>query len=31
MKGVNIVEGTIVYEDVADAFGMGWSTVESIL
>jgi len=31
MKGVNIVEGTIVYEDVAEAFGMGWSTVESIL
>ena len=31
MKGVNIVEGTIVYEDVADAFGLGWSTVESIL
>ena len=31
MKGVNIVEGTIVYEDVAEAFGMGWSTLESIL
>ena len=31
MKGVNIVEGTIVYEDVAEAFGMDWSTVESIL
>jgi len=31
MKGVNIVEGTIVYEDVAEAFGMGCSTVESIL
>ena len=31
MKGVNIVEGTIVYEDVAEAFGMSWSTVESIL
>ena len=31
MKGVNIVEGTIVYEDVAEAFGMDCSTVESIL
>ena len=31
LKGVNIVEGTIVYEDVADAFGMDWSTVDSML
>ena len=30
MKGVNIVEGTIVYEDVADAFGMDWSAFEPI-
>ena len=30
MKGVNIVEGTIVYEDVADAFGMDWSAFEHI-
>jgi alanine dehydrogenase len=31
LKGVNIVEGTIVYEDVADAFSMEWSTVDSML
>lgn len=30
MKGVNIVEGTIVYEDVADAFGMDRSAFEPI-
>ncbi len=30
MRGVNIVEGTIVYEDVAGAFGMDWSTLECI-
>lgn len=30
LKGVNIVEGTIVYEDVADAFGMDWSALEGI-
>lgn len=29
-KGVNIVEGTIVYEDVAEAFGMDWSALEGI-
>ena len=31
LKGVNIVEGTIVYEDVAEAFGMEWSTVDHML
>ena len=31
LKGVNIVEGTIVYEDVADAFSMEWSTVNQML
>ena len=31
LKGVNIVEGTIVYEDVADAFSMEWSTVNQLL
>lgn len=31
LKGVNIVEGTIVYEDVAEAFGMEWSTVNQML
>ena len=31
LKGVNIVEGTIVYEDVAKAFGMEWSTVNQML
>ena len=31
LKGVNIVEGTIVYEDVADAFSMEWSTFDSML
>ncbi len=31
LKGVNIVEGTIVYEDVAEAFDMKWSTVDSML
>lgn len=31
LKGVNILEGTIVYEDVADAFSMEWSTVDSML
>ena len=30
-KGVNIVDGTIVYEDVADAFGMNCSSVEDFL
>ena len=30
LKGVNIVEGTIVYEDVAEAFGMDWSALEGI-
>ena len=31
LKGVNIIEGTIVYEDVADAFSMEWSTVNQLL
>ena len=31
LKGVNIVEGTIVYEDVAEAFGMEWSAVDHML
>jgi len=31
LKGLNIVEGTIVYEDVAEAFGMEWSTVNQML
>lgn len=31
LKGVNIIEGTIVYEDVADAFSMEWSTVNQML
>lgn len=30
-KGVNIVDGTIVYEDIADAFGMNCSSVVDFL
>lgn len=31
LKGLNIVDGTIVYHDVADAFGMGWEPVDAFL
>jgi alanine dehydrogenase len=30
-KGLNIVNGEIVYKDVADAFEMGYTGIESIL
>ncbi len=31
LKGVNIVEGTIVYEDVAEAFGFECSSIEEFI
>lgn len=31
LKGVNIVEGTIVYQDVADAFGFECSSIEEFI
>jgi alanine dehydrogenase len=30
-KGLNVVEGTIVYGDVAEAFDMEWTPVDSVL
>jgi alanine dehydrogenase len=30
-KGVNIVEGTVTYQEVADAFGLEWQPLESVL
>ncbi|MEO9885475.1 MAG: alanine dehydrogenase [Balneola sp.] len=31
LKGLNIANGTIVYDDVAEAFGMDWEPVDSVL
>ncbi|MFN1833699.1 alanine dehydrogenase [Balneola sp. MJW-20] len=31
LKGLNIAKGTIVYRDVADAFGLDWKEVDSVL
>lgn len=31
LKGLNIANGTIVYKDVAEAFGMDWEEVDSVL
>jgi len=31
LKGLNIANGTIVYQDVAEAFGLEWSPVEQVL
>ncbi len=31
LKGLNIANGTIVYKDVADAFGLDWDKVDSVL
>jgi len=31
LKGVNIVEGTIVYEDVAEAFGFECSSIQPFI
>lgn len=31
LKGLNIANGTIVYEDVASAFGLDWKPVETVL
>ncbi|WP_018126307.1 alanine dehydrogenase [Balneola vulgaris] len=31
LKGLNIVEGTIVYKDVAEAFGLEWKPVDTVL
>lgn len=31
LKGLNIADGSIVYQDVAEAFGMKWEDVDSVL
>lgn len=31
LKGLNIANGTIVYKDVADAFGLNWDAVDAVL
>ncbi len=31
LLGLNIADGTIVYKDVAEAFGMEWESVETVL
>ncbi|MDR9416902.1 MAG: alanine dehydrogenase [Gracilimonas sp.] len=31
LKGLNIANGTIVYQDVAEAFGMDWGEADSVL
>jgi alanine dehydrogenase len=31
LKGLNIADGSIVYQDVAEAFDMAWEDVESVL
>jgi alanine dehydrogenase len=31
LKGLNIADGSIVYKDVAEAFGMAWEDLDSVL